>query len=67
MFGALRKFGGLAGVAALLRSPAGRQLIGKAKALAADPKNRQKVMDLVSKAGKGRSTPPTRPVGDTTP
>lgn len=55
MFGALKKFATAGGIAAALRSPQGQQAIAKAKQLAADPANRQKVADLAKKfTGKNK-------------
>lgn len=55
MFGALKKLATAGGIAAAIRSPQGQQAIAKAKQMAADPANRQKVADLAKKFSKGRS------------
>lgn len=51
MFSALKKLATAGGVAALIRSPQGQQAIAKAKQMAADPANRQKVTDFAKKFG----------------
>ncbi|MEO5832251.1 MAG: hypothetical protein ABJA16_08880 [Nakamurella sp.] len=57
MFGALRKFATVGAIAAALRSPQGQQAVAKAKQMAADPANRQKVADLAKKfTGKNKGT-----------
>ncbi|WP_111766801.1 hypothetical protein [Nakamurella deserti] len=57
MFGALKKLATAGGIAAALRSPQGQQAIAKAKQMAADPANRQKIADLAKKfGGKNKGT-----------
>ncbi len=57
MFGALKKLATAGGVAAFLRSPQGQRTIAKAKQMASDPANRQKVADLARKfTDKGKGT-----------
>ena len=57
MFGSLKKFASAGTIAAALNSPQGRKAIAKAKQMAADPANRQKVADLAKKfTGKNKGT-----------
>lgn len=57
------------GVVGLLNTPAGRRLVGKAKALAADPRTKDKVAGLISQvrrthtpaASTSRTTPSNAP------
>lgn len=54
MFGKLRNIAPLAMIGAFLQSPKGRAAIAKAKAYAADPKNRQKALGAVNKLARRR-------------
>jgi hypothetical protein len=53
----MKKLGGIGGLIALANSPAGKKAIAKAQQLAADPKNRAKVEQLLKKV-TGKGTPP---------
>lgn len=57
MFSALRKLSLVGGIAGLLNTPPGRQLVQKVKTFISNPDNRQKAADL---AGKLRKTPPVK-------
>jgi len=45
----LKKFTSVGAVVAFLRSPTGQKVIGKAKEVVTDPKNREKVADFATK------------------
>lgn len=49
MFGLLRKVGWIGGLVVLSRTPAGQQVIAKAKAYATNPKTRRTLTELRTK------------------
>jgi len=45
----LKKFSSVGAVVAFIRSPTGQKVLGKAKEVVSDPRNRAKVADIASK------------------
>jgi len=45
----LKKFASVGAIVAFIRSPTGQMVIGKAKEVVSDPKNREKVADFAAK------------------
>jgi hypothetical protein len=46
---ALKKLASLGAIVAFIRSPTGQMVIGKAKDVVTDPRNREKVAEIVAK------------------
>lgn len=52
----LKKFSSVGAVVAFIRSPTGQMVIGKAKEVVTDPRNRAKVADIANKLRKPSGT-----------
>jgi hypothetical protein len=50
----LKKFTSVGAIVAFIRSPTGQMVIGKAKDVVTDPRNREKVADFATKMRRGK-------------